>query len=100
VFQYGHCESSYHLYALRIQNFGEDERNNLIIHLAELGISTNVHFQPLPRLSYYKNLGWKEEDYPHAMMQFKNEISLPIYFDLTDEQVDFIANSIISYMNR
>lgn len=100
VFQYGHYESSYHLYALRIQNFGEDERNNLITHLAELGISTNVHFQPLPRLSYYKNLGWKEEDYPHAMMQFKNEISLPIYFDLTDEQVDFIANSIISYMNR
>ncbi len=100
VFQYGHCESSYHLYALRIQNFGEDERNNLITYLAEMGISTNVHFQPLPRLSYYKNLGWKEEDYPNAMLQFKNEISLPIYFDLTDEQVDFIANSIISYMNR
>jgi dTDP-4-amino-4,6-dideoxygalactose transaminase len=100
VFQYGSAESSYHLYALRVKGFSEEQRNALITHLAELGISTNVHFQPLPRLSYYRNLGWKESDYQNAMGQFQNEISLPIYFDLTDEQVDFIAKSIIQYMCR
>jgi dTDP-4-amino-4,6-dideoxygalactose transaminase len=99
-FEYGAAESSYHLYALRISNFSEDDRNALITHLAEKGISTNVHFQPLPRLTYYKNLGWKEADFPKAMGQFQNEISLPIYFDLTDEQVDFISESIIHYMKK
>jgi dTDP-4-amino-4,6-dideoxygalactose transaminase len=100
VFHYGVAESSYHLYALRIAHFSEEQRNALITHLAELGISTNVHFQPLPRLTYYKNLGWKESDFPKAMGQFQNEISLPIYFDLTDEQVDFISESIIQYMKK
>ena len=100
ILQYGIAESSYHLYALRIAHFSEEDRNALITHLAEKGISTNVHFQPLPRLSFYKNSGWKESDYPKAMGQFQNEISLPIYFDLTNEQVDFISESIIDYMSK
>lgn len=93
-------ESSYHLYPLRIHGFGESERNALITHLAEKGISTNVHFQPLPRLSFYKNMGFTEQDYPRAFAQFANEISLPVYFDLTDEQVDYITMSINEYMQQ
>lgn len=93
-------ESSYHLYPLRIHGFGESERNALITHLAEKGISTNVHFQPLPRLSFYKNMGFTEQDYPRAFAQFANEISLPVYFDLTDEQVDYITSSINEYMQQ
>ncbi|MEY2938478.1 MAG: hypothetical protein RL062_1067 [Bacteroidota bacterium] len=91
-------ESSYHLYPLRINGFDEEKRNALIVHLAEMGISTNVHFQPLPRLSFYKNLGFKEQDFPRAFAQFENEISLPVYFDLTDEQVDRITSAINLYM--
>jgi dTDP-4-amino-4,6-dideoxygalactose transaminase len=93
-------ESSYHLYPLRIRGFGESERNALITHLAEMGISTNVHFQPLPRLSFYKNMGFLESDFPRAFEQFSNEISLPVYFDLTDEQVDYITSSINEYMQQ
>lgn len=93
-------ESSYHLYPLRIRGFGESERNALITHLAEKGISTNVHFQPLPRLSFYKNMGFLESDFPRAFEQFSNEISLPVYFDLTDEQVDYITSSINEYMQQ
>lgn len=93
-------ESSYHLYPLRIHGFGESERNALITHLAEKGISTNVHFQPLPRLSFYKNMGFLESDFPRAFEQFSNEISLPVYFDLTDEQVDYITSSINEYMQQ
>ena len=93
-------ESSYHLYPLRIHGFGESERNALITHLAEMGISTNVHFQPLPRLSFYKNMGFLESDFPRAFEQFSNEISLPVYFDLTDEQVDYITSSINEYMQQ
>ncbi|HIP33059.1 MAG TPA: DegT/DnrJ/EryC1/StrS aminotransferase family protein, partial [Crocinitomicaceae bacterium] len=46
-----------------------------------------VHFQPLPRLTAYKSLGYKMEDYPEAYASFANEISLPVYFDLSDEDV-------------
>lgn len=95
TFQVADRESSYHLYPLRINGFTEEQRNQLITALALKGISTNVHFQPLPRLSYYKNLGYLEADYPHAMAQFANEISLPVYFDLTNEDVSFIAHSLL-----
>ena len=92
-------ESSYHLYPLRINGFTEEQRNQLITALALKGISTNVHFQPLPRLSFYKNLGYLESDYPHAMAQFANEISLPVYFDLSDEEVRFIGQSLLEELD-
>lgn len=95
LFKVAERESSYHLYPLRIKGFGEEQRNQLITALALKGISTNVHFQPLPRLTFYKNLGYIESDYPHAMAQFANEISLPVYFDLSDEDVILIAHSLL-----
>ncbi|MEN9949127.1 MAG: hypothetical protein RL106_1950, partial [Bacteroidota bacterium] len=60
---------------------------------------TNVHFQPLPRLSYYKSLGFSESDFPNAFAQFENEISLPVYFDLENEQVNWIIEEIVDYVN-
>jgi dTDP-4-amino-4,6-dideoxygalactose transaminase len=53
---------------------------------------------PLPVLSAYKNLGYKVEDYPNAFNLYRNEISLPVYFDLNDAQVaqviDAVAKSV------
>jgi dTDP-4-amino-4,6-dideoxygalactose transaminase len=87
------------LFPLRIKGFDEEKRNALITFLAEKGISTNVHFQPLPRLSYYRGLGFKESDFPNAFAQFENEISLPVYFDLENEQVNWIIEEIVDYVN-
>lgn len=98
-FQVGNRESSYHLFPLRIKGYDENKRNDLITFLAEKGISTNVHFQPLPRLSYYKSIGFREEDYPQAFAQFENEISLPVYFDLEEAQVAWIIQEIVDYVN-
>jgi dTDP-4-amino-4,6-dideoxygalactose transaminase len=98
-FQVGNRESSYHLFPLRIKGYDENKRNDLITFLAEKGISTNVHFQPLPRLSYYKSIGFREEDYPQAFAQFENEISLPVYFDLEEAQVAWIIHEIVDYVN-
>lgn len=91
--EYG--SSCYHLYMLRIANCTEQQRDEIIMKLATKGISTNVHFQPLPLLSFYKNKGYSIEDFPHAFNAYKNEISLPVYYDLTDEQVDYISDSIL-----
>lgn len=87
-------ESSYHLYPLRIKGFNEDQRNELIKNMANLGISTNVHFKPLPMFTLYKNLGYNIEDYPNAYNQYCNEISLPVYSTLDIEDVKYIAKNI------
>ncbi len=100
VFEEGKRESSYHLYPLRIKGITEDQRNHIISLLAQQNISTNVHFQPLPRLSYYRNLGYREQDYPHALKQFANEISLPVYYDLADEDVVRIGIAIGEAINQ
>lgn len=92
--------SSYHLYPLRITGFSEAQRDELIVKCAEAGISTNVHFQPIPLLSFYKNQGYHMQDYPNAWSQYSNEISLPVYYDLTLEQVDFIAETLISSVEK
>jgi dTDP-4-amino-4,6-dideoxygalactose transaminase len=92
----GEGESSYHLYMLRIRGFGEKQRNELIRFAAEKGVSLNVHFQPIPRLTYYRQLGVREEDYPTAMTQFSNEVSLPVYFDLSDDDIDRVCDAVVS----
>jgi dTDP-4-amino-4,6-dideoxygalactose transaminase len=88
--------SCYHLYMLRIQNATEEQRDAIIQYVAEQGISTNVHFQPLPLLSFYKNMGYRMSDYPEAWACYENEISLPVYYTLTDEQVDRVIASIMA----
>lgn len=88
-------ESSYHLYPLRIKGFGEEERNTLITKLAEKGISTNVHFKPLPMFTLYKNLGYKIEDYPNAYAQYANEISLPVYSTLKLTDAEYVATEVV-----
>ncbi|MFM7105047.1 MAG: DegT/DnrJ/EryC1/StrS family aminotransferase, partial [Flavobacteriales bacterium] len=93
-------ESCYHLYMLRIKGFNEDQRDTVITTLAQKGIALNVHFQPLPLLSFYKNLGYRMGDYPNAWNNYKSEISLPVYYDLTDDDVDFIAAELTAEVER
>ncbi|MBU3137584.1 DegT/DnrJ/EryC1/StrS aminotransferase family protein [Clostridium gasigenes] len=88
-------ESSYHLYTLRIKGFTEQQRNTLIIKMAEKGISTNVHYKPLPMFTLYKNLGYKMEDYPNAYAQYINEITLPVYSTLALEDAKYIATELV-----
>ena len=100
-FNAGDSESSYHLFMLRIAGFGESERNRLITHAANHGVSLNVHFQPLPRLSFYREqFHLKESDFPNAMAQFTNEVSLPVYFDLSDEDVERVCQTIHAGVNE
>ena len=101
VTEYGEgTESSYHLYPLRIKGFNEEKRNILIQRLAEKGISTNVHFKPLPMFTLYKNLGYKIEDYPNAFAQYENEISLPVYSTLELSDVEYIAIELIEEVKK
>lgn len=67
--------------------------------MAEKGIACNVHYKPLPLLTAYKNLGFNIENYPNAYRFYENEISLPLYTHLTDEQLEYIINSYNEIVN-
>ena len=82
--------SSGHLYLTRLIGKDERIRNSVIEKMAEQGIATNVHYKPLPLLSAYKNLGFKIKDYPNAYAVYKNEITLPLYTLLSDEDANYI----------
>ena len=82
--------SSGHLYFIRVNGIGEKERNEIIVKMAEKGVACNVHYKPLPMLSAYKNLGFDIADYPNAFHQYENEITLPLYTKLTEEDVKYI----------
>lgn len=86
--------SCYHLYALRINNISEEQRDEMMEHIAADEVSVNVHFIPMPMLTLFKDLGYKIENYPVAYDNYSREISLPIYPQLTNEQIDFICKSI------
>ena len=86
-------QSSGHLYITRVPNITGDQRNEIIIKMAERGIACNVHYKPLPMLSAYKNLGFDIKDYPNAYNRFINEITLPLHTKLSDEDVDYIIEN-------
>ena len=88
-----HEFSSGHLYLTWVKNIGESERNEIIKRMAEHGIATNVHFKPLPLFTAYKNYGFNIKDYPNAFNHYKNEITLPLYPQLTNKQVDYIIDT-------
>ncbi|NKI32010.1 DegT/DnrJ/EryC1/StrS family aminotransferase [Croceivirga thetidis] len=85
-------ESSYHIFSLRIADFGEEQRDAVITDAANNGVALNVHFIPMPLLTFFKGLGYDIDNHPNAYNNFKNEISLPIYPQLTDEQIDTVCN--------
>jgi dTDP-4-amino-4,6-dideoxygalactose transaminase len=93
-------ETCYHLYQLRIAGASEKQRDAIMQAIFDQDVSVNVHFQPLPVLTAYKNRGYKIEDYPESWDKYQNEITLPVYFDLTDEQVQVVIHAVKTAVNQ
>ena len=90
----GEKESSYHIYALRVKDFTEEQRDRMIDEIAKSEVAVNVHFIPMPMLSFFSSLGYDIKNYPQAYENFKGEISLPIYPQLDEEKLDFIIKTV------
>lgn len=88
-------ESSYHVYALRIKDVTEQQRDEIIQEIAKSEVAVNVHFVPMPMLTLFREKGYDIKDYPQAYRNYAHEISLPIYPQLTDEQADFVIRSVV-----
>ena len=93
-------KSSCHLYQLRIEGFEEQQRDELIHRLASLDIGVNVHYIPLPMLSYFNSIGLDIKNYPNSYSLYKNEISLPIYNNLSLESVKYVCKKLIEIVNE
>lgn len=87
-------KSCCHLYIVNIEGASEEDRNEIIVKMAERGIATNVHYKPLPMHTAYKNLGFDIKNYPNAYNNYKSQITLPLHTLLTDEQVDYIIENL------
>jgi dTDP-4-amino-4,6-dideoxygalactose transaminase len=93
-------ESSYHLFPLRINGVSEQQRDEIIAQIGRKGIAVNVHFIPIPMMSYYKALGYDITDYPNSYNNYKAEISLPVYYDLSLHQVEQVVQTLADAVNN
>ena len=71
----------------------------MIEQMAERGIATNVHYNPLPMMTAYKALGFDIKNYPNAFKKFENEITLPINTKMTEENVEYVIEDFIECVN-
>lgn len=86
--------SSGHLYLMNLTGKGREERDAFIIRLAEREIAANVHYKPLPLHTAYRNLGFRPEEYPHAVGLFENEVTLPLNTCLTDDMAEYLLQEV------
>jgi dTDP-4-amino-4,6-dideoxygalactose transaminase len=93
-------KSCYHLYQLRIRNCEEQDRDRIMQEIFDQDVAVNVHFIPLPCLTAYKKRGYDIKDYPETWNKYKNEISLPVYFNLTNEQVQMVIHAVKIAVNK
>ena len=85
--------SSHHLYMVRLLGKSVEQRNEIIVKMAERGIACNVHYKPLPMMTAYKNLGIDIKDYPNAYHLYENEVTLPLHTQLNDDEVEYVISN-------
>lgn len=92
--------SSGHLYLARVPRVTCEQRNEIIVKMAEQGIACNVHYKPLPMMTAYKKYGWDIKDFPNAYHYFEEEITLPLHTKLTDGDVEYVIGNFKSIMKK
>ncbi|MBA3705551.1 MAG: DegT/DnrJ/EryC1/StrS family aminotransferase [Bacteroidetes bacterium] len=92
--------SCYHLYPLRIKGITEVQRDAIIQEIFNCDVSVNVHFIPVPMMSFYKNLGYDIKNYPVTFNNYSREISLPVFYDLKDDLVQTVINAVIASVEK
>ena len=100
IYQSKDKTTSYHLYQLRINNITEEIRDRIIDDIAASQVAVNVHFIPLPMLTVFKNEGYKIEDYPQTYKNYASEISLPVYYDLSPEQINTVIAAVVHAVEK
>ena len=95
VYETSYKHSSYHVYLLRINGITEEQRDRIIAGIFRRDVAVNVHFVPLPMMTYYKVAGYRMQDYPVSYDNYSREITLPVYYVLTDEMVEEVVRAVV-----
>jgi len=93
-------QSSYHVFLLRIKGVSESQRDMIIREIFAREVAVNVHFVPLPMMTYYRNEGYDIKEFPVAYNNFSREISLPVYYDLTNEMADTVVKAVVESVRK
>jgi len=99
TYEMGKTVSSYHLYLLRIKGINEEQRNHMIDVISKANVGVNVHYTPMPLLTLFKNRGYRMADYPKTFELYQNEITLPVYNGLTEEQLKRVVAVVVKAYN-
>jgi dTDP-4-amino-4,6-dideoxygalactose transaminase len=99
-FQTKDRQSSFHVYLLRLKNINEQTRDLIMEEIFAQDVAVNVHFVPLPMMSYYKSCGFDIADFPVAYDNFSREISLPVYYDLNDEMAGQVVSAVLHAVKK
>jgi perosamine synthetase len=91
----GRDQSGHHVYVLQI-DFKQVAltRGQVMKKLRECGIGSQVHYIPVPSHPYYRQLGFKPEDYPNAQKYYQEALSIPLFYDLTEKQQRKVVSTI------
>ena len=85
---------AYHLFILEVSN-----RRGLYDFLREHKIFAQIHYIPVHLMPFYKHQGWKEGDFPNAEKYYSRCISIPMYPTLSNEEIQFVINQILHFLN-
>ncbi|MBR3030275.1 MAG: DegT/DnrJ/EryC1/StrS family aminotransferase [Bacteroidales bacterium] len=92
--------SNGHLYMTRLIGRTDAERREVIVKMAERGVACNVHYKPLPMMTAYKALGFDIKDFPNAYHLYENEVTLPLYTRLSDDDVEYVAGNFVDIVSK
>ncbi|MDZ4663640.1 MAG: DegT/DnrJ/EryC1/StrS family aminotransferase [Bacteroidota bacterium] len=99
IYENADKKSCYHLFPLRISGITEAQRDVMIQKISNDDVSVNVHFIPVPMMSFYKGMGYDIKNYPVTHSNYSNELTLPLYYDLTDAQIETVCKAFLNALN-
>lgn len=100
LLQHNDTYSSYHLYVVRVKSLDSTTHTTLVTQLRESGIFAHVHYIPIHLQPYYQNLGFKKGDYPNAERYYQQAITLPMFPDLSENDVASIVSTLIKHVDN
>lgn len=88
-------DSSWHLYIVRVDfNKIKKTKKDIFAEMKAKGVCLNLHYIPVHTQPYYQNLGFKNGDFPVSEKYYEEAFTLPLYYSLTNEQQEYIVNSL------
>ncbi len=84
---------------MRISGITEVQRDAMIQKISNADVSVNVHFIPVPMMSFYKGMGYDIKNYPVTHANYSHERTLPLYYDLTDAQIETVCKAFLNALN-